>query len=223
MLQDTQDKSYFQQYKIILLGNSHVGKSSILTRFTKDEFHTVTTSTQGQEFASKNVEVEGKIIKAQIWDTAGQEKFQAMANIFYKGAVGALITYDITDRESFEKIDKWYQELKTYSEKNFIVIMLVGNKSDMNDKRQVSKDEGVKWAEQNKMGFFETSAKDGSNIEFTFQKLIEQIYGLMVKKSQISEVPQQGMQSVIIDHKTQKAADDKKQSDKKKKKCCTIF
>lgn len=153
-----------------------MGKSAILLRYTKNEFKMDGKTTVGVEFAAKKIHLvePDKNIKVQIWDTAGQEKFRAITKAYYKGAVGALLVYDITNRSSFENISKWYEEIKTYSEQqNFIVTMLVGNKLDLADNRQVKIEEASQWAENNKIGFVETSALDATNIDHTFQTLVE--------------------------------------------------
>ena len=137
----------------------------------KNEFNLETKPTIGVEFATKNLVVEDKTIKAQIWDTAGQERFRAITSSFYKGAVGALLVYDITKEGTFEHVEKWLQELLDYAEPN-IVVMLVGNKCDMKNLRQVKVEDATAFAEKNKLAFLETSALDATNVEVAFQRVI---------------------------------------------------
>ena len=153
------------------VGDSGVGKSNLLTRMCKNEFNLETKPTIGVEFATKNLVVEDKTIKAQIWDTAGQERFRAITSSFYKGAVGALLVYDITKEGTFEHVEKWLQELLDYAEPN-IVVMLVGNKCDMKNLRQIKVEDATAFAEKNKLAFLETSALDATNVEVAFQRVI---------------------------------------------------
>ncbi len=122
-------------FKIVLVGDSGVGKTNLLTRFSKNEFSLESKTTIGVEFATKTITTEsGHIIKAQIWDTAGQDRYRAIASSYYKGAVGALLVYDITKTKSFENVEKWLKELRDHGAEN-MVTMLIGNKSDLADDR----------------------------------------------------------------------------------------
>jgi small GTP-binding protein len=133
--------------KIVLIGDSGVGKSNLLTRYLKDEFSIETKSTVGVEFGTKKLTLNNLKINTQIWDTAGQERYRSVTNAYYKGSKGALIVYDITKYESFENIDRWISEIKNNSDPD-VTILIVGNKSDLEDDRKVSKDEALKKAEQ---------------------------------------------------------------------------
>ena len=129
--------------KIVLIGDSGVGKSNLLSRFVKNEFNLESKTTIGVEFATKNIQTDsGQHLKAQIWDTAGQERFRAVASTYYRGAVGAMIVYDITKYKSFEGVEKWYEELKQYADDG-IKVMLVGNKTDLKKLREVKTEEAV--------------------------------------------------------------------------------
>merc|ERR1719419_1923451 len=130
------EDTYDYLFKIVLVGDSAVGKSNLLWRFTKNEFYEETKSTIGVEFAVKSVEVEGKTIKAQIWDTAGQERYRAITSAYYRSAVGAMLVYDISKKDTFDNIERWLTELRQHADAN-IVIMLVGNKSDLKHLREV--------------------------------------------------------------------------------------
>ena len=161
--------------KMILVGDSSVGKSNILLKYLKGEFDPNSRATVGVEFGTKNVKLNNKKIKVQIWDTAGQERYRSITSAYYRGAKGAFIVYDITRRSTFDNIDKWVVDLKTNGDKN-ISIVLIGNKSDLEDKREVKNEEGVKKSEECKTAFMETSALNGDNIYKAFDELIEQIY-----------------------------------------------
>jgi len=141
------DDSYDFLFKIVLIGDSGVGKSNLLSRFTRSEFNLESKSTIGVEFATRSIQVDGKITKAQIWDTAGQERYRAITSAYYRGAVGALLVYDIAKHLTFENIERWLRELRDHADQN-IVIMIVGNKSDLRHLRAVSVEEAKEFAEK---------------------------------------------------------------------------
>jgi small GTP-binding protein len=128
-------------FKVVLIGDSGVGKSNILSRYLKNEFSIETKTTVGVEFGAKKIEIEGIKIKAQIWDTAGQERYKSITNAYYKGSKGALVVYDITKKETFDNIDRWITELKKNAEPD-VTIILIGNKCDLNEERQIPIEEG---------------------------------------------------------------------------------
>jgi small GTP-binding protein len=130
------DDDYDMIFKLVLIGDSGVGKSNIISRYVRNEFKVDTKTTVGVEFGAKKVEVGGLNIKAQIWDTAGQERYRAVTCAYYKGAKGALLVYDITNLESFTNIDKWIRELKNNTDEN-ISIIIIGNKSDLEKDRVI--------------------------------------------------------------------------------------
>lgn len=142
-----------------------------MLQFTDSKFRNQHELTIGVEFGAKTIELDKKIVKIQIWDTAGQEAFQAITRTYYKGAVGALLVYDITRRETFTHITKWLEEVKLNSSKS-IVIILIGNKKDMENKRQISYEEGESLAREHGLMFLETSAKTAYNVEEVFINLI---------------------------------------------------
>jgi Ras-related protein Rab-11A len=166
----------------VLVGDSGVGKSNLLSRFTKGEFFEETKSTIGVEFAVKSVVVDGKTIKAQTWDTAGQERYRAITSAYYRSAVGAMLVYDISKKDTFDNIERWLTELRQHADSN-IIIMLVGNKSDLKHLREVPQERARAFCEENGLNLVETSAKDNTNVEFAFQKLITDIYNETVKKN----------------------------------------
>ncbi|XP_034610880.1 ras-related protein Rab-11B isoform X3 [Trachemys scripta elegans] len=130
---------------VVLIGDSGVGKSNLLSRFTRNEFNLESKSTIGVEFATRSIQVDGKTIKAQIWDTAGQERYRAITSAYYRGAVGALLVYDIAKHLTYENVERWLKELRDHADNN-IVIMLVGNKSDLRHLRAVPTDEARAFA-----------------------------------------------------------------------------
>ena len=133
---------------MVLIGDSGVGKSNLLSRFTRNEFNLDSKSTIGVEFATRSISVDGKTIKAQIWDTAGQERYRAITSAYYRGAVGALLVYDISKHPTYENVTRWLKELRDHADAN-IVIMLVGNKSDLRHLRAVPTEEAKQFASEN--------------------------------------------------------------------------
>ena len=171
-------------FKIVLVGDTGVGKTNLLTRFSKDEFSLETKTTIGVEFATKKITTEsGHVIKAQIWDTAGQDRYRAIASTYYKGAVGALLVYDITKQKSFEGVDKWLSELRDHGAENMCT-MLVGNKSDLAKDRQVQFEDAQVYAEKEQMALLETSALDSSNVSHAFECIIKEIYKQQIQLQQ---------------------------------------
>ncbi|CAN1282581.1 Ras-related protein Rab11C [Linum perenne] len=160
------DHDYDYLFKIVLIGDSGVGKSNILSRFTRNEFCLESKSTIGVEFATRTLQVEGKTVKAQIWDTAGQERYRAITSAYYRGAVGALLVYDITKRQTFDNVQRW-----------------AGNKSDLNHLRAVSEGDGHALAEREGLSFLETSALEATNVEKAFQTILKEIYQIVSKKA----------------------------------------
>lgn len=176
---DEQSQDYL--FKIVLIGDSAVGKSNLLARFARDEFYPNSKSTIGVEFQTQKMDIDGKEIKAQIWDTAGQERFRAVTSAYYRGAVGALVVYDISRRQTFESIARWLNELHTHSDMN-VVTILVGNKTDLKDAREVTTAEGKALAEAQGLFFMETSALDSSNVKAAFQTVVKEIYDILSRK-----------------------------------------
>lgn len=160
--------------KTILIGDSGVGKTNLLSQFVRNQFNPDSKTTIGVEFATKTLHIGDKTVKAQIWDTAGQERYRAITSAYYKGAIGAMLLYDITSQISFNSLPKWLKELHENSEEK-LVVMLVGNKSDMNELRVIKTQEGIKFSEQEKLLFIETSALDSTNVQESFSQLISTI------------------------------------------------
>ncbi|KAJ0052616.1 hypothetical protein Pint_01461 [Pistacia integerrima] len=168
-------------FKIVLIGDSAVGKSNLLSRFSRNEFDNNSKATIGVEFQTQVVEIDGKEVKAQIWDTAGQERFRAVTSAYYRGAVGALVVYDITRRSSFDSIKRWLEELTTHCDTT-VARMLVGNKCDLENIRDVSIEEGRSLAEEEGLFFMETSALESANVQTAFEIVIREIYSNISKK-----------------------------------------
>jgi len=168
-------QEYDYLYKVVLIGDSGVGKSNLLSRFTRNEFNLETKSTIGVEFATRSIQADGKTIKAQIWDTAGQERYRAITSAYYRGAVGALLVYDIAKNVTFKNVERWLTELRENAAPN-IVIMLVGNKSDLRHLREVPTETAKEFAEKNNLSFIETSALESTNVELAFQNILTEIY-----------------------------------------------
>ncbi|XP_057184248.1 ras-related protein Rab-11B-like [Triplophysa rosa] len=175
------DDEYDFLFKVVLIGDSGVGKSNLLSRFTRNEFNLESKSTIGVEFATRSIQVDGKTIKAQIWDTAGQERYRAITSAYYRGAVGALLVYDIAKHLTYESVERWLKELRDHADNN-IVIMLVGNKSDLRHLRAVPTDEARAFAEKNHLSFIETSALDSTNVEEAFKNILTEIYRIVSQK-----------------------------------------
>ena len=199
---------YDHLYKIIIIGDTSVGKTALLSKYLKGVFPTSPLSTVATEFATKIIQIkEGGYIKAQIWDTAGQEKYKSITFHHYKKSVGGLIVYDITKRSSYDNVKNWYNDLTTLGEKGCI-IALVGNKLDLIErnerKREVSKSEAQAYADENHMLFFETSAYNGNNINDIFEELLQTIYTERRKIPELKERDQILESQNIINLKNQK-------------------
>ncbi|KAJ3681213.1 hypothetical protein LUZ60_015702 [Juncus effusus] len=168
-------------FKVVIIGDSAVGKSNLLSRYARNEFNLHSKATIGVEFQTQSMEIDGKEVKAQIWDTAGQERFRAVTSAYYRGAFGALVVYDISRRSTFDNVGRWLQELNTHSDTT-VVKMLVGNKCDLENIREVSVDEGKTLAETEGLFFMETSALDSTNVKTAFEIVIKDIYNNVSRK-----------------------------------------
>ncbi|XP_038690137.1 ras-related protein RABA1f-like isoform X1 [Tripterygium wilfordii] len=212
------DDDYDYLFKVVLIGDSGVGKSNLLSRFTRNEFSLESKSTIGVEFATRSIHVDDKVVKAQIWDTAGQEsrrrkspllicfthtqalysagsylllfvlpldsprRYRAITSAYYRGAVGALLVYDVTRHVTFENVERWLKELRDHTDSN-IVIMLIGNKADLRHLRAVSTEDAKAFSERENTIFMETSALESLNVENAFTEVLTQIYHVVSKKA----------------------------------------
>ena len=166
---------YDMIFKVVLIGDTSVGNSNILSKYLTNDFDPDSKATVGVEFGTKNFKIEDNIVKVQIWDTAGQERYRSITNAYYKGAKGSLLVYDITNPKTFESIDRWLSDLKVNGDENISVVLL-GNKSDLESDRKVSTQQGKEKAEFYKLAFLETSALNGNNIDNAFNELITDVY-----------------------------------------------
>ena len=159
--------------KLLTLGDTNVGKTSVVLRFSDDKYNDNQLSTIGVDFRTKYMKLGENSVKVLIWDTAGQERFKNIAKQYYRGANGVLLIYDVCKRKSLEKIGFWLEELKTYNNIDELCIYLVGNKIDLEGKRVITKEEGQKYAEDNQINYFEVSAKSGEGIHDLFNDIIK--------------------------------------------------
>ncbi|XP_067862817.1 ras-related protein Rab-39B-like [Heptranchias perlo] len=174
------DAIWQYQFRVILLGDSTVGKSSILKRFTDGTFSEIQDPTVGVDFYARLLEVEpGCRIKLQLWDTAGQERFRSITRSYYRNSVGGLLMFDVTNRKSFESIREWLKEVNTHVYPNKTIFVLIGHKSDLTAERKVSREEAEKLADTLGLDYLETSAKNNTNVDKAFMKLTQCIYDSM--------------------------------------------
>eukprot|EP01116_Phalansterium_solitarium_P008206 TRINITY_DN216_c1_g1_i1.p1 TRINITY_DN216_c1_g1~~TRINITY_DN216_c1_g1_i1.p1 ORF type:complete len:213 (+),score=45.38 TRINITY_DN216_c1_g1_i1:445-1083(+) len=170
------DDNFNFLFKVVVTGDSTVGKTNIITRFTTNTFTLANKATIGVDFGHAEVTVaDNTSVKVQIWDTAGQERFRAINRGFYHKAAGAMVVYDITQAETFKNAEKWLTELRQYAGDD-VVVMLVGNKTDLSPSRAVATEDAKKFAQQHGLLFLETSALAGDKINQAFQETIEAIY-----------------------------------------------
>ena len=173
---------YSKQYKIIIIGNSGVGKSSIIKRFVFNEFERCTMTTMGMSNYSKVINLNEEMIKLNLFDTSGQERYQSIATTFYRGSHAALIVYDITNEESFQKVSYWIKQAKEYASEE-ICLLLIGNKLDLDCNRIVLQKDAVAISRENNMLYFEMSCLNSINIERTFNVLVELLNRNIIKTS----------------------------------------
>ena len=167
-------------FKYLIIGNSAVGKSSLLIRFTDDKYEEGYVRTIGVDFKIKTLIIEGKSVKLQIWDPVGQERFKNIIPSYYKGVHGIMMVYDINDLESFRFLDSWLKEIEKNASKNVYKI-LIGNKNDLEKDRKVTFEKGKEFANLHGMKFFETSAKENKNVEEAFEEMTKDIINSLKK------------------------------------------
>lgn len=184
-------------FKVVLIGDSAVGKSQLLARFSRNEFNLDSKATIGVEFQTRTLDIDHKTVKAQIWDTAGQERYRAVTSAYYRGAVGAMLVYDITKRQSFDHVARWLEELRGHADKN-IVIMLVGNKTDLGSLRAVPTEDAKEFAEKENLFFIETSALEATNVETAFVNVLTEIYRVVSKKSLVANEADSAGSSALL-------------------------
>uniref|UniRef100_A0A1J3GP47 Ras-related protein RABA4c n=1 Tax=Noccaea caerulescens TaxID=107243 RepID=A0A1J3GP47_NOCCA len=184
-------------FKVVLIGDSAVGKSQLLARFSRNEFSIESKATIGVEFQTRTLTIDRKTVKAQIWDTAGQERYRAVTSAYYRGAVGAMLVYDITKRQSFDHVTRWLEELRGHADKN-IVIMLIGNKTDLGTLRAVPTEDAKEFAQRENLFFMETSALDSNNVEPSFLTVLTEIYRIVSKKNLVANEGESGGDSSLL-------------------------
>ncbi|KAL6552157.1 Ras-related protein Rab11D [Orobanche gracilis] len=172
-------------FKVVLIGDSAVGKSQILSRFARNEFSLDSKATIGVEFQTRTIVIQNKSVKAQIWDTAGQERYRAVTSAYYRGAVGAMLVYDITKRQTFDHIPRWLEELRSHADKN-IVIILIGNKTDLEDQRAVPTEDANEFAQNEGLFFLETSALEATHVEEAFLTVLTEIFNIVSKRNLVA-------------------------------------
>ena len=168
------DKEYDYIFKLLIIGDSHVGKSSLLLRLSDNNFDPDFNTTIGIDFKIKMIELEDKIIKLQIWDSAGQDRFRTITTMYYRNSNGVIIMYDVTERTSFQNIEIWLQELEKYAHKD-IPKIIVGGKTDLKNDRKVSYEEAREYADSLNIPYIETSSKEDKNIDETFELISKEI------------------------------------------------
>ena len=201
-------------FKIIIIGDSTTGKTNILSKYLNDKYEKDFKATIGVELGNKTLKIKNDTVNIQIWDTAGQERYRSMTKAYYKGALGALIVYDITNRNSFENVENWMTDLKSSADQK-VSILLIGNKNDLEEEREVKIEEGEKRAQEYDIAFLETSAKNGNNIEMAFKTLIEEVYNKCHKDFE-SVAKVEIMSGKIINL-------EEKNTEEKKFKCCDKY
>merc|ERR1712086_348415 len=186
---------YDYLFKLLLIGDSGVGKSCLLLRFADDTYTETYISTIGVDFKIRTVEIDGKVIKLQIWDTAGQERFRTITSSYYRGAHGIIVVYDVTEMETFHAVERWMTEIERFAGPE-VNKMLVGNKCDMVSKKVVDFAQAKEFADGHSIPFFETSAKDNQNVEQAFLDLTRDIKKNISAKALSANNPPSGTTTV---------------------------
>ena len=196
-------------FKLLLLGDSSVGKTSILLKYISNKFDESNISTMGVDYMEKIIDYNKFKIKLQIWDTSGEEKFRTITKNFYRNADGLLVVFDLTKKESFQNVGSWINEAEENNDK--LKIILIGNKLDLKDGRIVTIDLAKKFAEKNNLKYIETSAKDGTNINESFQTIIDLLFDGKSSEEILNEFAKQDSPLYVVDDSMKV---------KKKKACC---
>ena len=213
----TKEDTFQFIFKLILIGNSGTGKTSIINRFINEKFEDSYKCTIGVDFLLKKIKINDQNIKLQIWDTAGMEKYKQITTSYYRGAHGAIVVFDLTNKESFNDVHKWVNDFSniTNQNSNMRSVVIVGNKNDLIDKREVSQDDIDKYISINNFNYVETSAKEGSNIEEMFFGITKELMG------KYKEFIDKKGKNTFSQGENIKFSDALPQDfDKKKKKCC---
>lgn len=182
-----------RKFKLVFLGEQSVGKTSLITRFMYDSFDNTYQATIGIDFLSKTMYLEDRTVRLQLWDTAGQERFRSLIPSYIRDSTVAVVVYDITNANSFHQTSKWIDDVRTERGSD-VIIMLVGNKTDLSDKRQVSTEEGERKAKELNVMFIETSAKAGYNVKQLFRRVAAALPGMDSTENK----PPEDMQEVVL-------------------------
>jgi len=177
----TDPPQYDILFKLIIIGDSGVGKSNILSRWITGKYSQNIMATVNVEFASKSFECEGKIVKLQLWDTAGQERYKAITRQYYRGAHGAVVVYDVTKANTYTHVTQWLEDIKEFSQNEHIQILLIGNKIDLDDQKAVDTQEALEFSKKHSINYLETSALDGSNCAKAMQMILQDIYTIYIQ------------------------------------------
>ena len=210
VIEDIVSKDIKEDYKLklVVVGDSGVGKTNLIKRFANNTFNSNSKATVGVEFLSKSFKINNRVFKIEMWDTAGQERYKSITAAYYKGAKGALVVYDITSKISFENLDKWMLEIKEKSSKD-LKLMIIGNKCDLKDGRQVSNEEAMRKAKDTGIALMETSALDSTNVKEAFHDLLKEMYiEISAKITQMEQTLNENKEALQIE------------TNDKKKGCC---
>ena len=205
------------KFKVVVVGDSGVGKTNLIKRFINDTFNKDSKATVGVEFLSKTYLINQEVFKIEIWDTAGQERYKSITAAYYKGAKGAMIVYDVTNQTSFDNVDNWANEIKEKAARN-INLMIVGNKTDLTDKIVVTSEVATEKANALEIPIMETSALDSTNVKEAFYQLLREMYKSV--KDLMKEYEQKQAGTPVEQDSNGVALDTKEEKKEKKGGCC---
>ena len=205
------------KFKVVVVGDSSVGKTNLIKRFINDTFNKDSKATVGVEFLSKTYLINQEVFKIEIWDTAGQERYKAITSAYYKGAKGAMIVYDVTNQTSFDNVDKWTNEIKEKAARN-INLMIVGNKTDLTDQIVVTSEMATEKAKALEIPVMETSALDSTNVKEAFYQLLREMYKSV--KDMMKEYEQKQTGTPVEKDANAVTLDTKEEKKEKKGGCC---
>eukprot|EP01006_Ploeotia_vitrea_P054600 TRINITY_DN67905_c9_g3_i1.p1 TRINITY_DN67905_c9_g3~~TRINITY_DN67905_c9_g3_i1.p1 ORF type:complete len:213 (-),score=20.57 TRINITY_DN67905_c9_g3_i1:853-1491(-) len=206
-------------FKLIVIGDMGCGKSCIINRLINGEFHEKMPQTMGVAYASITCDVEGQQTRLQLWDTAGQERFKSVTSVYYRGAVGVFLVFDLTEKDSFDHLEGWLDDVRKYNDNPDTVITLLGNKADLEEERKIDKEAAEKWAEQHEALYFETSAATGANIDEAFKETARQV-AIRLKDGRIPWSLVGGQSNLAKKDKIDNVVWSKGGGEEKKKGCC---
>ena len=200
---EKRDKNFDLQLKLLMIGDSGVGKTCLLMQYSSKKFIRTFITTIGIDFKIKTINVDGKVVKLQIWDTAGQDRFRTITVSYFRGAQGILLVYDVTDRNSFNNVENWMEQIKQHSDDN-VNLILVGNKCDLESQRAVSTKEGQDLAKKHGIHFFETSASTDTNVDECFEDLAKACVERLANDDKDSDEEEANVVSITSEQKAKK-------------------